>query len=128
MLSPQEVMEKYPEEVNEFFKVLFALSDEQTAAMDKVIPMTQELFESCFEKLMSADAIRSCMKLMEEYPEFTDTMTENIMNELDLTEEDFQPLSEEESLFNQASRQKRLILLLKQRKSTKQNQQKQRNS
>ena len=97
MLSPQEVMEKYPEEVNEFFKVLFALSDEQTAAMDKVIPMTQELFESCFEKLMSADAIRSCMKLLEEYPEFTDTMTENIMNELDLTEEDFQPLSEEES-------------------------------
>lgn len=97
MLSPQEVMEKYPEEVNEFFKVLFALSDEQTAAMDKVIPMTQELFESCFEKLMSVDAIRSCMKLMEEYPEFTDTMTENIMNELDLTEEDFQPLSEEES-------------------------------
>ena len=93
MLSPQEVMEKYPEEVNEFFKVLFALSDEQTAAMDKVIPMTQELFE----KLMSVDAIRSCMKLMEEYPEFTDTMTENIMNELDLTEEDFQPLSEEES-------------------------------
>lgn len=85
MLSPQEVMEKYPEEVNEFFKVLFALSDEQTAAMDKVIPMTQELFESCFEKLM------------EEYPEFTDTMTQNIMSELDLTEEDFQPLSEEES-------------------------------
>lgn len=89
--------EVYPEEVNEFFKVLFALSDEQTAAMDKVIPMTQELFESCFEKLMSVDAIRSCMKLMEEYPEFTDTMTQNIMNELDLTEEDFQPLSEEES-------------------------------
>lgn len=97
MLSPQEVMEKYPEEDNEFFKVLFALSDEQTAAMDKVIPMTQELFESCFEKLMSVDAIRSCMKLMEKYPEFTDTMTQNIMNELDLTEEDFQPLSEEES-------------------------------
>lgn len=65
MLSPQEVMEKYPEEVNEFFKVLFALSDEQTAAMDKVIPMTQELFESCFEKLMSVDAIRSCMKLID---------------------------------------------------------------
>lgn len=97
MLSPQEVMEKYPEEVNEFFKVLFALSDEQTAAMDKVIPMTQELFESCFEKLMSVDAIRSCMKLMEEYPAFTDTMTQNVMSELDLTEEDFQSLSEEES-------------------------------
>lgn len=31
---------------------------------------------------------------MEEHPEFTDTMTQNIMNELDLTEEDFQPLSE----------------------------------
>ena len=97
MLSPQEVMEKYPEEVNEFFKVLFALSDEQTAAMDKVIPMTQELFESCFEKLMSVDAIRSCMKLMEEYPEFTDAMTKNIMDELGLTDDDIVPLSEEEA-------------------------------
>lgn len=34
---------------------------------------------------------------MEEYPEFTDAMTQNIMNELDLTEEDFRPLSEEKS-------------------------------
>ena len=97
MLSPKEVVEKYPKEVDEFFRVTFALSDEQTAAIDHVIPMTQELFESCLNKLMSVDAIRSSIKLMEEYPEFTDTMTQNIMNELDLTEEDFQPLSEEES-------------------------------
>lgn len=97
MLSPKEVVEKYPKEVDEFFRVTFALSDEQTAAIDHVIPMTQELFESCLDKLMSVDAIRSSIKLMEEYPEFTDTMTQNIMNELDLTEEDFQPLSEEES-------------------------------
>lgn len=97
MLSPQEVMEKYPQEVEEFFKVTFALSDEQTAALDHVIPMTQELFEACFDRLMSVDAIRSSMKLMEEYPEFADTMTKNIMKELNLTEEDFQPLSEEES-------------------------------
>lgn len=86
-----------PKEVDEFFRVTFALSDEQTATIDHVIPMTQELFESCLDKLMSVDAIRSSIKLMEEYPEFTDTMTQNIMNELDLTEEDFQPLSEEES-------------------------------
>ena len=86
-----------PKEVGEFFRVTFALSDERTAAIDHVIPMTQELFESCLDKLMSVDAIRSSIKLMEEYPEFTDTMTQNIMNELDLTEEDFQPLSEEES-------------------------------
>lgn len=97
MLSPKELVEKYPEKVEEFLKVTFALSEEQTAAFEHITPMTQELFESCFEKLMSVDAIRSCMKLMEEYPEFTDTMTQNIMNELDLTEEDFQPLSEEES-------------------------------
>ena len=97
MISPAEVMEKYPEEVDEFFKVTSALSNEQAAAIDHVIPMTQELFESCLDKLMSVDAVRSSMKLMEEYPEFTDTMTQNIMNELDLTEEDFQPLSEEES-------------------------------
>lgn len=96
MMSPKEVVEKYPKEVDEFFRVTFALSDEQAAAIDHVIPMTQELFESCLDKLMSVDAIRSSMKLMEEYPEFTDTMTQNIMNELDLTE-DFQPLSEEES-------------------------------
>ena len=67
MLSPQEVMEKYPEEVDEFFKVIFVLSDEETAALEHVVPMTQELFESCYEKLMSVDAIRTCIKLMEEY-------------------------------------------------------------
>ena len=97
MMSPKEVVEKYPKKVDEFFRITFALSDEQAAAIDHVIPMTQELFESCLDKLMSVDAIRSSMKLMEEYPEFTDTMTQNIMNELELTEEDFQPLSEEES-------------------------------
>lgn len=97
MLSPQEVIEKYPEEVDEFLRVTFALSDAQTAALEHVIPMTQEMFESCFDKLMSVGAISTCYKLMDEYPEFTDAMTQKIMNELDLTEEDFQPLSEEES-------------------------------
>ncbi|WP_373102826.1 hypothetical protein [Blautia obeum] len=97
MISPAEVMEKYPEEVDEFFKVTSALSNEQAAAIDHVIPMTQELFESCLDKLMSVDAVRSSMKLMEEYPDFTDTMTQNIMDELDLTEEDFVALSPEES-------------------------------
>lgn len=97
MISPAEVMEKYPEEVDEFFKVTSALSNEQAAAIDHVISMTQELFESCLDKLMSVDAVRSSMKLMEEYPDFTDTMTQNIMDELDLTEEDFVALSPEES-------------------------------
>ena len=46
---------------------------------------------------MEGNVIFSSRVVMEEYPEFTDTMTQNIMNELDLTEEDFQPLSEEES-------------------------------
>lgn len=97
MLSPQEVIEKYPEEVEEFFKVTFAMTDEQTAAFEHVIPMTQEMFESCFDTLMSVDAIRTCMKFMDEYPEFTDAMTQNIMDELGLTDEDIVPLSEEEA-------------------------------
>lgn len=96
MLSPQEVMEKYPEEVDEFFKVTFALSDEETAALEHVVPMTQELFESCYEKLMSVDAVRTCIKLMEEYPSFTDAMVENIMEDLNLTDDDFGAISEEE--------------------------------
>lgn len=55
MLSPKEVVEKYPKEVDEFFRVTFALSDEETAALEHVVPMTQELFESCYEKLMSVE-------------------------------------------------------------------------
>ena len=97
MLSPKELVEQYPEKVEEFLKVTFALSEEQTAAFEHVTPMTQEMFESCFDTLMSVNAIQTCMKLMDEYLEFTDTMTQNIMGELDLTEEDFQSLSEEES-------------------------------
>ena len=97
MLSPKEVMEKYPEGVDEFFRVTFALSNEEMAALEHVSPMTQELFETCYEKLMAADAIRTCIKLMTEYPDFTNVMVQNIMSELDLTEEDFKPLSVEES-------------------------------
>lgn len=97
MISPAEVMEKYPQEVDEFFRVTFALSDEETAAFEHVSPMTQDLFETCYEKLMAVDAIRTCIKLMTEYPDFTNAMVQNIMNELDLTEDDFKPLSKEES-------------------------------
>ena len=97
MLSPKEVMEKYPEGVDEFYRVTFALSNEEMAALEHVSPMTQELFETCYEKLMAADAIRTCIKLMTEYPDFTNVMVQNIMSELDLTEEDFKPLSIEES-------------------------------
>ena len=32
MLSPQEVIEQYQEKVDEFFRVTFAMTDEQTAA------------------------------------------------------------------------------------------------
>ena len=35
MLSPQEVIEQYPEKVDEFFRVTFAMTDEQTAAFLK---------------------------------------------------------------------------------------------
>ena len=97
MLSPQEVIEQYPEKVEEFLTVTFAMTDEQTAAFEHVTPMTQEMFESCFDTLMSVDAIQTCMKLMDEYPEFTDTMTQNIMDELGLTDDDIVPLSEKEA-------------------------------
>lgn len=97
MLSPQEVIEQYQEKVDEFFRVTFAMTDEQTAAFEHVTPMTQEMFESCFDTLMSVDAIQTCMKLMDEYPEFTDAMTKNIMDELGLTDDDIVPLSEEEA-------------------------------
>lgn len=97
MLSPKELVEQYPEEVEEFFKVTFAMTDEQTAAFEHVIPMTQEMFESCFDTLMSVDAIRTCMKFMDEYPDLMEAMTQNIMDELGLTDDDIVPLSEEEA-------------------------------
>ena len=97
MLSPKELVEQYPEKVEEFLKVTFAMSEEQAAAFEHVTPMTQEMFESCFDTLMSVDAIQTCMKLMDEYPEFTDAMTQNIMDELGLTDDDIVPLSEEEA-------------------------------
>lgn len=61
MLSPKELVEQYPEKVEEFLKVTFALSEEQTAAFEHVTPMTQEMFESCFDTLMSVNAIQTCM-------------------------------------------------------------------
>ena len=96
MLSPKELVEQYPE-ILEDVMAQFHMSEDQTAAFEHITPMTQEIFESCFDTLMSVDAIQTCMKLMEEYPEFTDTMTKNIMDELGLTDDDIVPLSEEEA-------------------------------
>lgn len=41
-------------QIQRFMFSMFSFSEEETAAMGKIIPMTQEIFNSCMDKCMQA--------------------------------------------------------------------------
>lgn len=96
MISPTELMERYPEKVNHFFKVLFSLTAEQMAAVDGEIPMTFELFESCCDTYSEIGAEDELFDLLIKYPEFTQKSAEKIEKELRISEEDLVSLTPKE--------------------------------
>lgn len=55
--------------LEEFVNVTMVCDEEQLAAMDHQIPMTQELFERCLESLIAIHAVQQIDRLLEEFPE-----------------------------------------------------------
>lgn len=51
-------------------EILF-LTEEESAAIDHQIPMTQELFEKCVDHCAAIDAQFTLNNLLNEYPEFS---------------------------------------------------------
>ena len=97
MISPEEVMQRYPENVDKFFRILFSLTEEQLAAVDEEIPMTYEIFESCCDLYSKIGAEDELFELLIKYPEFAEKSAKKIEMELGISEDDIVPLTAEES-------------------------------
>ena len=60
---------------------MFAFSEEEMAAMGKIIPMTQEIFDSCMDKCMEAGEAADVDfdYLIEEFPEMAERYMEKFV-------------------------------------------------
>jgi hypothetical protein len=67
-----ELTEKQMENLVDFFTVLFKFDEEALAALDKQIPMTQEIYDRCIDQCMEAgsDVDATFFSLLKEYPDF----------------------------------------------------------
>ena len=72
------------ENLKSFLLETFAFTDEQTAAMDQQIPMTQEIFESILERCneLGSAADKIFYRLLKEYPDFTDVYGQKLEKEV----------------------------------------------
>ena len=81
-----ELTREQMENLKSFLLETFAFTEEQNAAMDQQIPMTQEIFESIIERyneLVSA-ADKIFYRIIMEYPDMTDIYGGKIAKELEL--------------------------------------------
>ncbi len=68
-------------QIQRFMFSMFAFSDEEMAAMGKIIPMTREIFDSCMDKCMQAGEAAEVDfdYLIEEFPTMTDRYMEKFL-------------------------------------------------
>ena len=87
-----ELTKEQMENLKSFLLETFAFTEEQNDAMDKQIPMTQELFESIIERCneLGSDADKIFYRLLKEYPDLTGVYGAKIEKEL---EERYQQVS-----------------------------------
>ena len=73
------------ENVKSFFFFFFAFNEEQLAAIDGLIPMTQEVFESILERCneLGSAADKIFYRLLKDYPDLTDVYGQKLEKELD---------------------------------------------
>ena len=94
------------QELKNFWSFLvetFEFTEEQTAAIDHQVPMTQEMYNSIMERCMNlGEEVEPLIRRMiEEFSEFADVYAENIVREAEeanlptLTPEDSERMREE---------------------------------
>lgn len=69
-MNDKDLTERQKKNLEEFLNVTLTCDEEQLAAIDHQIPMTQELFERCLDSLMKIKAYRQIDCLMQEFPDF----------------------------------------------------------
>ena len=68
-MNYEDLTERQKKNLEEFLRVTKACDKEQLAAIDHLIPMTQELFERCLDTLIAINAFRQIECLMQEFPD-----------------------------------------------------------
>ena len=81
-----ELTREQMENLKSFLLETFAFTEEQNDAMDKQIPMTQEIFESIVERCneLGSAADKIFYRIIMEYPDMTDIYGGKIAKELEL--------------------------------------------
>ncbi|MDO4556132.1 MAG: hypothetical protein Q4B70_13435 [Lachnospiraceae bacterium] len=74
-------------------KVIFELSEEESAAYDHQVPMTQEMFENLYNKFIDWEADVSFDRLVNEFPEQAKVYAEKIIKDIDM--DNLPPISKE---------------------------------
>lgn len=68
-----------------FLVETFEFTEEQTAAIDHQIPMTQEMFDSILDRCdeIGKNSDKLFFRMLKEYPQYTDIRAERILNEIE---------------------------------------------
>lgn len=82
----------------EFLKATFLLDEDELKALDKQMPMTQEMFDHLCSRLTEIGADRLAIELMLDYPDLLQKSSDRIEKELGLSDNDYgeYEMSEEE--------------------------------
>lgn len=96
MIEPKDLTEEQLEWFDEFLKVTFLMTQEEQKALDKQIPMTQELFDRCCDRLSEIGAEKQFYQLLFDYPDFMIERADELEKELNLSEVDMPEMTQEQ--------------------------------
>lgn len=79
----ERLTDRQKERLGEFVREAIYLTDEENAAIEHQIPMTQELFEQCVDHCTQIGAYFRMTCLLNEYPEFAEEYARKIEEEVE---------------------------------------------
>ena len=95
MIELKDLTPEQRKRLDEFIDEAIFLSEEENAAIEHQIPMTQELFEQITGHCVDIDAQYRLISLLNEYPHFADEYVRKI--EAEVAEKDFPEITKEQS-------------------------------
>lgn len=78
MMKVSELPKEKQKSLIEFVDITFRLKEDELQALDKQIPMTQELFDRCCDRLSEIGADNHFFQLLLDYPDFMVARAERI--------------------------------------------------
>ena len=94
-IEPSKLTNEQLARVDEFMKVAVLLKDDEIQAIDKQIPMTQDLFDRLCDRLSEIGAQNEFFRLLSEYPDFLMASGKEIENEIELSNIELPEMTDE---------------------------------